>query len=158
MGAFLSKWFMENKEYRSLPFYIIWGMWRARNARIFNQKKQDVRVSSINISTFFLEKGHVINKEPKRCIILKDIYNTFSVGLFDRASSSRRCGSGMMIVMRSGVFYMFKWCKGNDSNTREKLLAFWDILYLSEWLDIAKNDVFGDSMVIFKWANQRPTL
>lgn len=49
-----------------------------RNAMIFDQKESDARDTSIKIISYFLEKGPMINKIPRICIIRKDVWNRFS--------------------------------------------------------------------------------
>ena len=53
ISAFLSRWFAKNNVLKSLPFYILWGIWHMRNINIFYQKDMDVRVSIIKIIAFF---------------------------------------------------------------------------------------------------------
>lgn len=77
----LKIWFKEQKAYKALPLYLFWGIWRVRNALIFEHTDY-MWETCIRISSFFLERGHVTMVQNTEHIILRDVWDSFPVGFF----------------------------------------------------------------------------
>lgn len=62
------EWKKEYKEYKTLPFYIFWGIWRSINALIFENIPLDTIRMCVNIGAYFNEIGLAVNRKKQRSI------------------------------------------------------------------------------------------
>ena len=58
----------------------------------------------------------------------------------------------------ASFFFCIKMGHGNDTNTREELMALWELLHFSKVIGIPTLHVYGDSYVIINWENDKKTL
>ena len=155
----LTQWFEGFKTYHSLPFYILWGIWRSRNENIFEQTKPNTRDDYLTIFECFMEIWLIKEEQPRRHFRLVELWSyficLFFVFIFYGASNNGVCGSGTHLVLKPYNTFHFIWYSGTGSNNGVELIIVLGALLCVNWLAIEDLPVFRDSKMILEWVQLR---
>ena len=83
---------------------------------------------------------------------------TYPCGFFDGVDADDLGGAGFVLHLSDSHFLSFSLGYGKSTNTRAELLALWAVLAMSKLLGIPLLAIYGDSLVIIKWANKLSSL
>jgi len=80
------------------------------------------------------------------------------MGTFDGAEQRGICGGGGTITLLDGRVFHYKVGLGAGTNNRAKLLSLWSLLWLARRLKCEDIQVFGDSLAIIDWINEKSNI
>jgi len=147
-------WMRTQKSHRSLIIFICWGLWRCRNAFIFENIVPNIQIicnrimgyynlfSNCNLST--LVKHRMV--EP-----LKDLQ--YPIGFFDGAAQGQLGGVGCRLWISPNHFYNLWMGLEDCTNNCSEIIALWLCLYWAMYLGITDIWIMGDSKVVIDWYN-----
>jgi ribonuclease HI len=145
-------WRTLNTSYPTLPAFIVWNLWRARNGAIFeNWKPSTQKVVKLSLST--MEDYRLPPRKKKFRNITKNPKVKCLAGWFDGAACANGLNSGPGGVIRINENKIYKWYLnyGPGTNTRAELLGAWALLVLAIRFDILEFFVQGDLRIIIDW-------
>lgn len=153
-SSFLDKvqnWLNLKSSFCELPFFVIWEVWKCRNAAVF----QDLRPNPyrVGIKATALFKAYSRRKAFKkhRILIPPTFESGISVGFFDGAQQLGLCGAGMVLYIRRGHYLLLRMGAGPGSNTQAELVALWGLLWCARHRGLPRVQVAGDSLCIINW-------
>ena len=82
----------------------------------------------------------------------------YPYGFFDGATANCKSGVGFVLALNNTHSINFSMGCGDSTNTRVELLALWALLYVTKDMGIPPLHIFGDSMMIISWENNRASL
>lgn len=130
-----------------------WGLWLYRNAIIFEGHRQLLEVVRRkvlkSIEEFAIDPGEVKVKS----LINPSFFGNYDVGFFDGVATKEQSGMGIVVKVSPSHFFKAHMVVGTGTNIREKLLALWGLLFLSQCIGLQSLFVFGDSRVVVDWFN-----
>jgi ribonuclease HI len=146
-----------NKEIKSLPLLISWGIWLARNARIFKEKASIPEVivaQSLSILSHFPQ-----SKEAPTLRVRKQeaIDSSKPWVFFDGASQNSICGGGVVLHLSNNHSFHLKMGLGRGTNNYVELMALKLLLLFTREKGIQQIQIFGDSMNVINWTRKHQT-
>lgn len=125
-------WYNSQQQHHSLPFDILWSIWRSRNDLIFQRKVAVVREDVIKTVAYFSKVGLTKRRTNRRQSRFKYIWNDFPVGFFDGACSHRKWVYDSFIVLEPSNYYHFSWEGRYGTNSRAEIIALWGVLIFAK--------------------------
>jgi len=149
-------WAQKQPRRTHLPILVSWILWKARNSAIFEQ----TRHSATTILNWIIQLySYYPKKEFKKKRIPHNIpsyeITHQNIGTFDGVEQRGNCGGGGTITLHDGRVLHYKVGLGTGTNNRVELLSLWTLLWLAKRLLCEDIQVFGDSMAIIDWINER---
>jgi ribonuclease HI len=147
----LLKWFIKYPKLRHIPFMVIWGIWKYRNKRLFeNWARQDSSIGKKNLLS--IQEFHDETKPDSLDYILSPVYFDDSpIGFFDGAATENRCGIGICLKLSSDHIYQAYFAGGEGSNMKAEIQGLWGLLHLASLLSLSNLMVVGDSKSTIDW-------
>jgi len=97
-------------------------------------------------------------KMRKTKVYLPPVTTIQSTGTFDGAAQLGICGGGGTITLQDGRIFHYMVGLGNGTNNRAELLSLWTLLWIAKRLECTKLQVYGDSLAIIDWVNQKASI
>lgn len=91
-----SLYVLNSPQYKEFLFFVCWGIWRARNLRIFKDVETFIRVICLKILKLY--EDYYKSQQVKKHVVGRDLVfpNKGVVGFFDGASISIKGGWSMV--------------------------------------------------------------
>ena len=141
--------------FKSLPIYVLWGIWLSRNKALFQGDPFNIYITSHKIRLAFVEqmKRPKAKKKNRNIPRMRDLEDR-PWGYFDGASQDGNSEEGMINFLSTRHYFHFELGVGAGKNNEAELLALWGILKLDRLRNISSFRVFRDSTVIIDWFNK----
>jgi hypothetical protein len=138
-----------------LHIFTMWGVWIARILAFFEGKYLDEYVVSSRIIAYFYKfhKDKLLCDNKVVCYSLPNLFETMLVGFFDGTVANGFCGVGFVLKFSHHFSMHAYFGGGKGTNTRDKIIALWGLLWLARKLKLDNLQVLGDSKVITSWAS-----
>lgn len=148
-------WIQKHRRSLNVPAILAWIIWKTRNSAIF----QDITPLKQTLFSFWnlyhtYSKDVIITRNHQRLSNLNLEENGKVVGFFDGASSENNCGARFTISCGKEYTLKFRLACGPGTNTKAELLGLWGFLKVALLCGMDSLRIFGDSLVIIKWANK----
>jgi hypothetical protein len=143
----------DTKKIRSLPLNIAWGVWLARNLKLF-EGKETLPLKCVIQSLNILNAYPWVEEKQKRHELKEEVINkAIPWAYFDGASqgSPPKGGVGGILYLSSNHCISFKAGIGQESNNYYELMALKLILQLAQEHGVSQIQIFGDSLLVIKW-------
>ena len=154
--SYLRNWIRRFTKYTLacfIIFFVLWTIWKSRNASIFEGKNNSILNIVSQIDQFLL-----LYKPP--CKKIKKPRDTgtgpllvYPCGFFDGASTNDIGGPGIYIFLNKDHSFEFALGLGTSTNTKAELLGLWALLHVAQVMGLPTLNIFGDSSVIINWVN-----
>jgi len=150
-------WNSRAKAHRTLPLYVLWGIWHARNAPIFEGILPVTITVAMDIDAFFKEIGPWTPKYSLQTVSYVDLSNIFPICCFDGASFEGNCKCGVSLHLDLVVHYHSTgMVVGGQLQSQTECVV--GALQCSSWLGIDNFLIIGDSLVLINWIQGRCSL
>lgn len=148
-------WWRHNSErnMRNLPPIICWGIWIARNRKIFNDRSpsaESIAIQSTAILSSIPEPEETRKSTQRR---EEQVRNGIPWAYFDGASQDNLAGAGIIIHLSTSHSLKASVGLGTGTNNFSELSA---LKFLLCWLihrNIFTVQIFGDSLNAVNWVN-----
>jgi hypothetical protein len=156
----VSKMDKEDGNWKEIPCYICWEIWKHRNLVIFEEHPPTlVRVCN----SILQDLGEIKKSQPTQLsrIDRPPILDwDLAVGFFDGASQDKgaKCGAGAILKCPVLGTFRLKMNCGRGTNTRGELLALWCILFFACYKKVTRLQLVGDSKIIIDWFSNENNL
>lgn len=118
--------------FKELPIYVIWGFWLHRNKQLFESKKNSARLVVHLVRTNFSEIKKVFASFVAKPWQIPSFNQLYPWILFDTDSQLNLgliYGFGIVVHLSLYNLFMLKIGVGLGSDTRDKLVTLWILLY-----------------------------
>jgi hypothetical protein len=133
-----------------VPFLVLWGIWLARNASLF----EDIQLPTFKVSSQVMGLLPFYKEIPKKKVTrgLGEFQVDKSVpwGHFDGAcqGQNRVVGLGFTFFLSESHYFLFKANLGSGTNNIGELMALFYMLKFALERDMRTLQVFGDSLLV----------
>jgi ribonuclease HI len=148
------------KNNKALPLNIAWGVWLAKNMKLFEGKKtQHLKclVWDLNIINSYPQSQ---GKKSTHGHTKKIINKNLPCAYFDGASlgTHPRGGAGGILYLSQNYSTKLKYRIGNESNNFYELMALKLVLKLAQELGVSHLQIYDDSLLVIQWIHKEITL
>ena len=154
----ISNWVSKAGDFRYLPLFLTWNIWKARNCMLFEDRRPLIAALLHVILDEVNTHKPVMKYRNKIRNIGKPPVSKYPGFFFDGATAKGIGGAGFCIWLNDHHLFDFKLGCGSSTNTRAELLALWASLRVAKDIGLPYLHIFGGSSVIINWANKESTL
>jgi ribonuclease HI len=151
-----TRWLSLSSAPKTLPVFVCWQIWSARNRAIFYSCPPSSRAVLLKVLASFHWKQPSL-KSPCAQSLRFQLIKDYTVAFFDGAalSSGNCCGAGGIFKTHPSRTTMWFLNCGEGTNNKAELLGLWDTLFLASCWSISHLHVLGDSRIIIDWISQK---
>ena len=117
------EWDKINCKYRSLPFYLTWEIWLARNRIIFEDRPFHIHQTFSVIKEWMDDCPITTPSLPDYSARIRPHQISIPAIYFDGASEDGMTGCGAWIKLSGSERYNICWCGGPRTNNKVDIMA-----------------------------------
>lgn len=153
------KWWNEHPigNLRNLPLIISWGIWIARNKRVFQDKETPVAITEAQGAAIFASIPELKEPSSQRTVPDFQIAEGIPWAFFDGASQNNKAGAGLVIHVSPSHSLKASVGLGSGSNNYAELLALKLLLCWLIHRHTLTIQIFGDSQNVIRWVTGQQT-
>lgn len=152
LDSVLRSWFALCGNKNTFPLFLIWCIWKARNAGIFEDALPSVFSSATRV--FYHRKGQPRDstKAKARRISFPVLDEGIIHGFIDGASHPGTCGAGIFCYIRRNDHVKIQVGIGKGDGLKAELLALRCLLWFARRRGYSSLNIYGDSQMV-NWFN-----
>ena len=145
------EWDLLNSKYQSLPFYLTWEIWLARNRIIFEGRPFHLQQIYTVIMEWMDDPPLPTSYQIDCSVRIRPHQISLPAIYFDGASDEGMIGCGVWIKVSGTERYNIFWNGGPGTNNKAEIMALWGGLLFAYDMQLQGVSIYEDSQLIINW-------